>query len=291
MSVLEEVLGIGAGAALVKAAYDRLGSTGDKAFGLFSGGYIDPETKEAGESLATTLRDMLAFEPYSIYGSTDSGFEVTENDQGEFKYDLKLGATEDYIQDTALDNAKALLRAAGSDYYMDPETGQVAGRGLAGREQDVLDRLRALRNPEIERQRQDMEQRLAAQGRLGTRTSMFGGTPEQLAFEKALLETEASDIIKAMEYAAAEKEGQIRMGQQLLETAYMPVNQLMLSLEPGMTAAERRREAVSEQAQTFGETYAAGIEALLSSAIGQADLLGQSGSGLISGGAKGLFSL
>ena len=279
MSVLEEILGIGAGAALVKAAYDRLGATGDKAFGLFSGGYIDPTTGESGAGLAGTLKDMLEFQPYSIASTTGSDFDVTEGAGGKMKYDLDLGATENFIQDTALTDAKALLKAAGS------------GTGMAAREQAVLDRLRALRNPEVERERQNLEQRLAAQGRLGTRTSMFGGTPEQLAFEQALQEQESADILKAMEFAAAEREGQLKMGQQLLETAYVPQGQLLAALEPGMTTAERQREALSEQAQTYGESYAAGIDALLAAAIGQADLLGQSGSGLITGGAKGLFSL
>ena len=36
-------------------------------------------------------------------------------------------------------------------------------------------------SPEEERQRLEMEQRMAAQGRLGVRTAQFGGTPEQLA--------------------------------------------------------------------------------------------------------------
>ena len=279
MSVLEEILGIGAGAALVKAAYDRLGATGDKAFGLFSGGYIDPTTGESGAGLAGTLKDMLEFQPYSIASTTGSDFDVTEGAGGKMKYDLDLGATENFIQDTALTDAKALLKAAGS------------GTGMAAREQAVLDRLRALRNPEVERERQNLEQRLAAQGRLGTRTSMFGGTPEQLAFEQALQEQESADILKAMEFAAAEREGQLKMGQQLLETAYVPQGQLLAALEPGMTTAERQREALSEQAQTYGESYASGINALLAAAIGQADLLGQSGSGLITGGAKGLFSL
>lgn len=277
--VLAEVLGIGAGAALVKAGYDRLGETGDKAFGLFSGGYIDPETGESGAGLAGTLKDMLEFQPYSIASTTSSEFDVTEGADGQMKYDLDLGATENMLQDKAISDAKALLAAAGS------------GTDMAAREQAVLDRLRAFRDPEVERKRQDMEQRLAAQGRLGTRTSMFGGTPEQLAFEKALQEQESADILKAMEFAAAEREGQLRMGQQLLETAYVPQGQLLAAIEPGMTTAERQREALSEQAQTYGESYAAGIDALLAAAIGQADLLGQSGSGLISGGAKGLFSL
>jgi hypothetical protein len=53
------------------------------------------------------------------------------------------------------------------------------------REQDIFQRMRTAMSPEEERQRLEMEQRMAAQGRLGVRTAQFGGTPEQLAMAKA----------------------------------------------------------------------------------------------------------
>lgn len=56
-----------------------------------------------------------------------------------------------------------------------------------------------------------------------------------------------------------------------------------------MTAAERQRQSLSEQAQTYGETYASAINALLSSGVGQAKLLGDIGSGIAGQAARGLF--
>jgi hypothetical protein len=56
-----------------------------------------------------------------------------------------------------------------------------------------------------------------------------------------------------------------------------------------MTAAEQRRAALSEQAKSYGETYAAGLNALLSSALGQANIAGGFGTSLAEGALGGLF--
>jgi hypothetical protein len=162
---------------------------------------------------------------------------------------------------------------------------------IADRETAVLERLAALRAPERERERLALEERLAAQGRLGTRTAMFGGTSEQLALAQAQEEQQARDVLTAMEFARADQDRDRQAGASLLEASYLPQGQTLAALEPGMAASERRREAMSEQAQTYGESYAAAINALLSSSIGQASLLGDLGGGLVSGGSKSLFSL
>ena len=56
-----------------------------------------------------------------------------------------------------------------------------------------------------------------------------------------------------------------------------------------MTGAEQRRQAISEQTQAYGETYATGLDALLQAGLGQANILGDMGSGLASAGLGGLF--
>ena len=50
-----------------------------------------------------------------------------------------------------------------------------------------------------------MEERLAAQGRLGVQTAQFGGTPEQLAFGKAQAEARNAAMLQAMGQAQAEQ--------------------------------------------------------------------------------------
>jgi len=89
-----------------------------------------------------------------------------------------------------------------------------AGMPMGAREQDVYNRIRATQLGEEERQRLQLEERLFNQGRGGVRTSMFGGTPEQLALAKAqeLAQNQAS--LMAMQQAQAEQAQQAALGAQ-----------------------------------------------------------------------------
>jgi len=192
----------------------------------------------------------------------------------------------------------------------------------AAREEQVYGQLRALQTPEEERQRLAQEQRLAAQGRLGVRTAQFGGTPEQLARAKAEAEAQNQAALMAMQQSGAEEQmalqraanlqglasGMFGMGTQarmtprqlqaadlrnmtgMMAAGYVPQAQLLSALQPGMTAAERARQAQAQQAQTYGQTYASGLEALLSSGLAQANLAGGFGSSLATAALGGLFS-
>ena len=81
-----------------------------------------------------------------------------------------------------------------------------AMQGLQGETptaQSVYDQIRAMQTPEEERQRTALENRLAAQGRLGVQTSQYGGTPEQLALEKAQAEARNQASLQALQTADA----------------------------------------------------------------------------------------
>jgi len=64
--------------------------------------------------------------------------------------------------------------------------------------QGIYDKIRAMQSPEEERQRLGLENRLAGQGRLGIQTNAFGGTPEQLAMQKAQAEAQNSAAYQAL---------------------------------------------------------------------------------------------
>ena len=85
----------------------------------------------------------------------------------------------------------------------------------AQREADVFERIRATQRPEEERQRLALEERLAQQGRLGVRTAMFGGTPEQLALSKAQEEAQDRASLMAMQQAQAERQQALGTAQTL----------------------------------------------------------------------------
>ena len=85
----------------------------------------------------------------------------------------------------------------------------------AAREASVFERIRATQRPEEERQRLALEERLAQQGRLGVRTAMCGGTPEQLAMSKAQEEAQDRASLAAMQQAQAERQQALGTAQTL----------------------------------------------------------------------------
>jgi len=89
-----------------------------------------------------------------------------------------------------------------------------AGMPMGAREQEVYDRIRATQLGEEERQRLALEERLAGQGRLGVRTAMFGGTPEQLALSQAQEQAQNQATLMAMQQAQQEQAQQASMGAQ-----------------------------------------------------------------------------
>lgn len=89
-----------------------------------------------------------------------------------------------------------------------------AGMPMGAREQEVYERIRATQLGEEERQRLALEERLASQGRLGVRTAMFGGTPEQLALSQAQESAQNQAALMAMQQAQQEQQQQAALGAQ-----------------------------------------------------------------------------
>jgi len=77
--------------------------------------------------------------------------------------------------------------------------------------------------------------------------------------------------------------------QGMMAAGYVPQAQLLNALQPGMTAAERARQAQAQQAGTYGQTYASGLDALLQSGLGQASLAGGFGANIANTALGGLF--
>ena len=77
------------------------------------------------------------------------------------------------------------------------------------------------------------------------------------------MEAKNQAMLNAMQFAGQEQQRQAGLGSGMLAAGYVPQAQLIGALQPGMTAAERQRQAISEQAGAYGETYVSGLEALL----------------------------
>ncbi len=144
--------------------------------------------------------------------------------------------------------------------------------------------MRRTQRPEEERHRLATEERMAAQGRLGLSSAAYGGaTPELLAQETAINEARNRAMLAAMQQAQAEQMQQAALGQQFLGAGYLPQQQLMAATQPAQQLAALQQQAQLQGAGLFGEASMGGLEALLASGVGQANLMGQVGTGLLSG--------
>jgi hypothetical protein len=159
-----------------------------------------------------------------------------------------------------------------------------AAQPTVDREQAVFERIRAAQRPEEERQRLALEERLAAQGRLGTSSAAYGGaTPELMAMATAQQEARDRAMLTAMQQAQAEQAQQATLGGQFLGAGYLPQQQLIEATRPGLIQQELAQQAQQFGTGLFGETALSGLEAQLIAEQARANLLGGVGSNVISG--------
>ena len=272
-----------AGLAFAEKGYSDIGKIGEKAVKEFAG--VKDATGKRTGGLADVLSDRLKFQPYTVTTATGSDFGMMEQPgttlpdgtvvPGGMDYKLTLSPDEQAFYEARLAGSQGMFAAAETD--------------TAAREQQVFQRMMDSINPQRERERLALEERLQGQGRLGVQTSMFGGTPEGLAMAKAQEEAYSRNMLGAMEFAGQEQSRQAALGAGMLSAGYMPQERLLGALQPGMTAAEQGRQSRSEATGAYGETYAAGLEALLTSALGQAGIAGNFGTGMATAALGGLF--
>ena len=301
------------GLAGVNAAYNRLGAIGEAAqqgaLEIGEAGRLDaqfkPFTVGVGSSSATP----------SQYFS--SGTAIDE--RGGLFTDLSAG--EQLIKNKLLEDARrrAIVQTDQSGSQKLESVGKnILSRGMSmfdaiptttdAREQAVFERIRATQRPEEERQRLALEERLASQGRLGVQTAMYGGTPEQLALAKAQEEAQDRASLMAIQQAQQERMNQAalanqslglsqrllagnlalqgaeqQMGLRALEAAYRPETQQLAALRQGLLGSQIQQRGQLYGTGLYSEAAMGGLEALLKSGIGQADLMGTIGTGLLAG--------
>lgn len=255
MLSLPQLLGLGslgAGGLLTGKAYQRLGDIGEQA------------RRESSE-LAETGMEQSRFRPFTV--TTGTGGALSTTPEGGLT--VGLSPQEQAFQ-------QQMFGGAGQFY------GQ-AMQPTQEREQAVFERIRQAQRPEEERQRLATEERLASQGRLGLRTAQFGGAPEQFALAKAQEESRNQAMLSAMQQAQQEQMQQAQLGGQFMGAGYTPQAQALNVLQAGLPAAQMAQRGQLYGAGLFGEAEMGGLEALLGSGLGQANLYGQLGTGLLSG--------
>jgi hypothetical protein len=185
---------------------------------------------------------------------------------------------------------------------VDPETGEYSGYSTT------------LGTPEEQRQQQLLNDRLLSQGRLGLTTSMYGGSPEQFAMEKARAEAMNQASLAAMERAGQERQQDLAtatglfglggqaaqlplslqgvQGQnlaQMMGLQFMPEQQMLDALGAGTNLASIADEGRRYGAGLFDESTGSGLEAILQAELGKADFLKSLYSGAVGqgGGSSG----
>lgn len=141
--------------------------------------------------------------------------------------------------------------------------------------EQLFAQLTEMRAPEEQRRRLELESRLAAQGRLGTQTSMFGGTPEALALEKAIQEQQATDALTALTQAGALTGQNIQNLGGLLSTAYTPETQALAALTPAAQFSNIAQSAGLGASEALYKGGIAGLESQAAASTAAATLEGQ----------------
>lgn len=275
--MLEFLLGAG-GTGLLASAYSDLGKIGERGIAL-------------GTELAEEQLGQAEFRPYTITTGTGGRFGVTRDPAtGQLATTMSYSPQEQALSQALFGQAGQMLgqptpgamqmQRAGMDVFgrgqemigqpvfgVDPTRdastqafglgGQFmeqAGMSTADREAAIYERMRAAQRPGEERQALGLEERLAAQGRLGVRTAQYGGTPEQLAMAKAQEEAKNQAMLGAMGQAQAEQAQQAALGAQ-----YAGLGTGLAGQAQGLSAAQ---QAQALQAMQAGQGFLGGSQAL-----------------------------
>ena len=271
------ISGIGGALAQGKIADDVSALGKDATTAIYGQDYQVPAGGLLGE-----IGRQVEFRPFTV--TTPTGSRATLNAGG---MATMLSPTEQALQARMLGFGSEAFGMLGDPEARRQEQENIIGMltqdpmQRATREQDIFGRMQATLQPEQERARLGLEERLANQGRLGVRTAMFGGTPEQLALEKAIAEQQAGLGVSSMEQARAEQAlqsqqtlaglGETRarlgllgeLGLSSIPTAYAGQNQLLANLQPRLES-ERIQSALRATGLGLGAQLAeSGLEAQL----------------------------
>lgn len=280
----------------LNAFLGKLGSAAEFGAGYLATQGLAKAQREAGQSAyekATGLGADLAgaaagtFKPFTVSTGLGPGLMVgqegitfTPVTPGSYEAQQQMDA-----KALARSGAQQLAAVTGPGKLQEEQAriqGMLLGPGIGAAQQDIYGQLQAMRQPEQERQRLALEERLFSQGRSGLRTAMYGGSPEQLAMEKAIQEQQAADALMARQQALAEQQQsaglisqalglagqqqalQAELGLGAAQAAFLPQQQALSMLAAGVPFSELATRAGLQGVVAQGELGGAGLQALLS---------------------------
>lgn len=226
MSLLSEILG-GAGTAYITQE------------GIEKARELPSQLETAASGIAGRVGEAAQFQPYAVTtGAGTAQFDPTGMTQS-------LNAQDQQTVDALRQQA---AQQAGMIGNVTPE--------------QLMSQMQALRQPEQERAQLGLENRLAAQGRLGVQTAAYGGTPEQLAMQKAIQEQQSADALNAISQARQLQGMDIQNVAGMLGAAGIPQQQLTAALQPSLTGLSMAQQPAQLEAQAIanlGQQQLAGI--------------------------------
>tara|TARA_R110000744_G_scaffold162074_2_gene278677 strand:- start:1956 stop:2852 length:897 start_codon:yes stop_codon:yes gene_type:complete len=233
------------------AWYDNIGSVGNFLGGAAAAYY----PYEAGQGMIDYLKGLtpgadlagirdsavseIGFTPYSI----STGFGSGGIDPATGQYSAMLSPEQQALQTSLLGQASTLAGQAGP-------TGA-----------ELYEQMQAARAPQNEQQRLALENRLAAQGRLGTQTAAFGGTPDALALEKAIQQQQSSDYLGSQQTAGLLEQQRLGNISGLMGAAYKPEETILTSMLGLSPLSGQTLESQLGRSQLLRDLGIAGTEA------------------------------
>ena len=197
-----------------------------------------------GEAAGQSAIDRSSFEPYTVTSNLATGAATAEGG-----LNLSLSAEEQQRQTERFRQAESIYgaltndpRRAGSEYY---------------------ENIRAAQRPEEERNRLGMQQGLFSSGRGGIQSAMYGGTPEQFAFEKARAEAQLGAGAKSRELALAERDQQLKAAGLLTDQAYQGQREAIDLFGAAATPAQLAASGDRTGAELAAQLEQSGMEGML----------------------------
>ena len=247
---ITQLSGLLSGAGQLGAAYYPYEASGEQI------DYLKQLTSQAATQapqIGQQAAEAAKFTPFAVKTATGGTTSVGAGGG----YEQTLGANEQALQNQLMAQAGTLAGQAAP-------TAASLFQGMQTAQQGAADRARL-----------ELENRLAAQGRLGTQTAMYGGTPEALALEKALAEQTSQNYLASQQLAPQLAGQQLANIGSALGTSYMPQTQGLAALQAASPFAQISQAARQGQSEALYKGGIAGLESQIGGAGTVSSLEGQ----------------
>lgn len=194
------------------------------------------------------------------------------------------GLLSDLFSEQALVGNPAANVYGGGAYDASTQAMQNAMQDYTQRESDIYGRIRAMQQPEEQRQMEQMQSGLFGSGRGGMMTDAYGGSPEEFAFGKAQAEARNAASLSAMQQAQTEMMNQGSLAQSfgglgtqafgldnqtkqimgalsgsMMDQSYQPYRELLAQMQPGLQSGQMMNTVAQNQAGLLAQLGLGGL--------------------------------